>query len=203
MQVDRLQFLALTSFIAVGCASSNARDLKQITVVDLPPAPAKSVAPTAVVPTALNAPTGAGLPTNEEDVPFATVEASGTLRGAPGGIGGMGPTPRKVPRVREGAAIVNGRLPPEVIQRIVRQNFGRFRMCYESGLKRDPTIEGKVAVRFVIDTNGEVSSVSDAGSTMPDKSIVSCVQRALGGLSFPMPEGGIVTVVFPIVFSLP
>jgi hypothetical protein len=36
---------------------------------------------------------------------------------------------------------------------------------------------------------------------MPDGGVVSCVVRAFYGLSFPQPEGGIVTVVYPIMFS--
>ena len=39
-----------------------------------------------------------------------------------------------------GATSVSGRLPPEVIQRIVRQNFGRFRLCYENGLRSNPNL---------------------------------------------------------------
>ena len=42
----------------------------------------------------------------------------------------------------QGATQVNGRLPPEVIQRIVRQNFGRFRLCYENGLRNNPNLAG-------------------------------------------------------------
>jgi hypothetical protein len=40
--------------------------------------------------------------------------------------------PHHGPTVRQLETTVNGRLPAEVIQRIVRQNFGRFRMCYET-----------------------------------------------------------------------
>ena len=48
------------------------------------------------------------------------------------------------PAIRIGKSVVSGRLPPEVIQRIVRQNYGRFRMCYEQGLARNPNLEGRV-----------------------------------------------------------
>jgi hypothetical protein len=105
------------------------------------------------------------------------------------------------PRVRMGATVVSGRLPKEVIVRIVRQNFGRFRMCYEQGLGRNPALEGEVSVRFVIDRSGGVSNVSDNGSALPDAEVKQCVFRAFFGLSFPMPEGGIVTVVYPMTFS--
>mgnify|MGYP006314362019 FL=1 len=59
---------------------------------------------------------------------------------------------------------MNGRLPPEVIQRIVRQNFGRFRLCYENGLRNNPTLSGRVSVKFVIDRSGAVSTAQDGGS---------------------------------------
>jgi pSer/pThr/pTyr-binding forkhead associated (FHA) protein len=106
-----------------------------------------------------------------------------------------------VPTVRVGASQVSGRLPPEVIQRIVRQNFGRFRLCYENGLRSSPNLQGRVAVRFVIGRDGAVSQVGNGGSDLPDSAVVSCVVRAFYGLSFPQPENGIVTVTYPIVLT--
>jgi tetratricopeptide (TPR) repeat protein len=107
----------------------------------------------------------------------------------------------KPPQVRMGATTVTGRLPPEVVQRIVRQNFGRFRLCYENGLRSNPNLEGRVSVRFIIGRDGSVASTGNAGSDLPDASVVSCVIRSFSGLSFPQPEGGIVTVVYPISFA--
>ncbi len=111
-----------------------------------------------------------------------------------------GHTPK--PRVAmQGVTNVSGRLPPEVIQRVVRQNYGRFRMCYEQGLARNPNLQGRVAVRFVIGRDGAVSNVGNGGSDLPDSGVVSCVISAYYGLSFPSPDNGIVTVVYPISFS--
>ncbi len=101
----------------------------------------------------------------------------------------------------DGGTTVSGHLPAEVVQRIVRQNFGRFRMCYEQGLTRNPNLQGRVGVRFVIGRDGAVSNVSNAGSDMPDSGVVSCVVGAYYGLSFPAPENGIVTVSYPIMFT--
>jgi hypothetical protein len=36
---------------------------------------------------------------------------------------------------------------------------------------------------------------------MPDQAVVGCVVRGFGNLSFPQPEGGIVTVVYPLIFN--
>jgi hypothetical protein len=107
----------------------------------------------------------------------------------------------RVPQVRSGITTTSGRLPAEVIQRVVRQNFGRFRLCYEQGLMKNPNLEGRVAVRFVIGRDGQVSHTSNGGSDLPDSGVVSCVISAYYGLSFPAPENGIVTVVYPIAFS--
>ena len=117
-----------------------------------------------------------------------------------GGLGGHAHA--RAPKIRQGTTTVNGRLPPEVIQRIVRQNFGRFRLCYEQGLLKDPKLTGMVATKFVIDTQGAVTSAArDASTTMSDASVVSCVTRAFSSFSFPQPEGGIVTVVYPVIFE--
>ncbi len=115
-------------------------------------------------------------------------------------IGALRPMP-STSSMRAGALQVNGRLPPEVISRIVRQNFGRFRLCYENGLRTNPNLQGRVAVKFVIDRTGSVTTATDGGSDLPDSSVVACVVRGFSNLSFPQPEGGIVTVVYPIVFS--
>ena len=103
--------------------------------------------------------------------------------------------------LREGATTVNGRLPPEVIQHVVRTHFGGFRRCYEDALTHNAHLRGQVSVRFVIAKDGKVSDVRDAGSTLPDPAVIACVVKGFGDLSFPAPDGGIVTVVYPISFS--
>jgi len=116
------------------------------------------------------------------------------------GIGGPGHA-SKAPSIRPGVGTVNGHLPPEVVQRIVRQNYGRFRQCYENGLRTNPNLTGRVTARFVIGREGSVANVQNGGSDIPDSGVVSCVVSAFYGLSFPTPEAGIVTVSYPIMFS--
>lgn len=114
-----------------------------------------------------------------------------SLRHKPTGVG-MRPS---------GETKVGGRIPPEVIQRVVRQNFGRMRACYEPALRSNPNLQGRVAVKFVIGRDGSVGSASNGGSDLPDSGVVSCVVRAFYGISFPQPEDGIVTVTYPIMFT--
>lgn len=126
----------------------------------------------------------------------------GTGGGNPWGtIGGGGA--RSSPSLRQGKTEVNGRLPPEVIQRIVRQNFGRFRLCYEKALRAKPDLAGTVRTKFVIERDGSVKDVKDDKSDLKDPAVVACVTKAFANLSFPQPESGVVTVVYPIIFIPP
>ena len=108
---------------------------------------------------------------------------------------------RPTASVRMGSITVNGRLPKEVVQRIVRQRFGSFRLCYADGLRNNPSLAGRVTTRFVIDPGGHVSTTQDSGSDMPDQNVVQCVVRAFGNIDFPQPEGGIVIATVPLMFS--
>ncbi|MDI1443585.1 AgmX/PglI C-terminal domain-containing protein [Polyangium sp. 6x1] len=126
---------------------------------------------------------------------------------------GSGPIDQLPPAIRLAGTQVSGRLAPEEIQRVVRSHFGAFRACYEEGLKRNPNLEGRVSVRFVIGNDGRVmqagappeTSPNPAGQAsappMPDEKVVACVVGAFEKLVFPAPEAGIVSVVYPIQFS--
>jgi hypothetical protein len=111
------------------------------------------------------------------------------------------PSPSGVAGAMGSQPIVNGRLPPEIIQRIVRQHFGQMKRCYEHALATNPTLSGRVVVRFVIARDGSVATAADGGSDLTDKTVRDCVVAAFQNISFPAPEGGIVTVTYPIVFN--
>ncbi|MFO0564017.1 MAG: AgmX/PglI C-terminal domain-containing protein [Polyangiaceae bacterium] len=96
---------------------------------------------------------------------------------------------------------VSGRLPPEVIQRIIRANYAAPRACYVAALEKKPKLNGLVTIRFVIGEDGAVREAKSAGSTLPDASVVRCVEKFFAKLRFPAPESGIVTVSYPIRFS--
>jgi hypothetical protein len=101
-----------------------------------------------------------------------------------------------------GSVGISGRIPPQTIQRIVRQNFGRFRLCYERGLLKNPLLAGRVTTRFYITPKGHVVAPTNDGADLPDADVVSCVTRAYSDLVFPRDPGdSVVTVVYPIAFS--
>ena len=115
-----------------------------------------------------------------------------------------GNDPRKPtgPVIRAGAVAVTGRLPPEVVIRIVRQSFRKIGLCYEPLLAKDPALSASVTARFTIDRSGSLKNAKTDGD-LPQKNALLCIQRAFSTLSFPQPESGIVQVVFPLTFNPP
>ena len=128
---------------------------------------------------------------------------TGTGQGFGNGHGRLGGAHQtKSPSLRQGATQVNGRLPPEVIQRIVRQNFGRFRLCYENGLRNNPNLSGsrlgQVRHRPL---RRRLARRKTAARTCRIRASCSASSAGSGTSRFPQPEGGIVTVVYPIIFN--
>jgi hypothetical protein len=106
----------------------------------------------------------------------------------------------------------SGRIEASEVLRVLNEASPKFAACHQEGLKRDPTLRGKVVLRLTIDPNGRVSSADrvtskpgagspDAVTTMPDPKVVSCVVEAARGLSFPKPQGGRVTFLYPLTFT--
>jgi hypothetical protein len=107
----------------------------------------------------------------------------------------------KAPIFRQPEIKVNGQLPPDAIQRVVRLNFGKFRMCYEDQLKSNPSLQGRVVTKFMIGRDGAVVAAQDGGSDLPNQKVVSCIVRSFQNLSFPTPDGGNVTVTYPLILQ--
>lgn len=94
-----------------------------------------------------------------------------------------------------------GSLPPDEIRAVVRASYDRVRPCYEAGLARDPKLAGRVGIRFVIERDGKVSSTRVADCTLPDCEVARCVRDELKSLTFPEPEGGVVSLVYPLMLE--
>jgi hypothetical protein len=90
-------------------------------------------------------------------------------------------------KMKFGPIVTTRGLPPEVISRIVRTHYGRFRQCAEM---RVVGFDGRYAVKLHIAKGGEVSSVEDDGTTIKDPAVATCFRQAYQALSFPEPEGG-------------
>lgn len=85
--------------------------------------------------------------------------------------------------------------------RYIRMRIKSVQACYEKELKRNPSLKGKIVVRFVILTTGRVSEVSIDQNTMGDQAVASCIVNTVRRWSFPIKPEDDAPVSFPFVFS--
>jgi len=131
---------------------------------------------------------------------------SGTGRGSGGNgnidLGGRG---KGTTKIVPGKIIYEGGLSREEIQRVISRVMSQIKYCYEKELNKDPNLEGKLVMFWIISGSGDVSTVQTAQNTFGGGSgpaIDQCVSRIIQRLKFPNPKGGgIVNVTYPFVFS--
>jgi hypothetical protein len=59
-----------------------------------------------------------------------------------------------------------------------------FRLCFEEGLRRDPSLRGKTRVRFTVESSGHVRSEKMAFSELKDQSVGKCLAARTRALHF-------------------
>lgn len=77
-------------------------------------------------------------------------------------------------------------------QALLETRSGAIKTCYDEVLKSDPTAQGRVTVRFMVQVDtGQVLDlqVDPAGTTAPEP-LTQCVLTALGGLTLDPPDNG-------------
>lgn len=87
----------------------------------------------------------------------------------------------------------------------IKANMARqardFRFCYESQLRLDESLEGRVPVVFTIGLDGKVETVSISQATLKNDKVHSCIKRAVQRIRFGRPDGGVCVVRWPFVFQ--
>lgn len=97
---------------------------------------------------------------------------------------------------------IKGILDKEHIRSVVRTNLGEVRRCYNAGLSRDPTLKGRVVVRFTISSEGRVQKAVVTETDIPDPTMLACLLSVAEEFVFPEPDGGgNVVVTYPFVFE--
>jgi hypothetical protein len=117
----------------------------------------------------------------DDGAPSAGVASHGL-----GGVGtlGHGDLNSSV-HLRMTSAQVSGPLSKKTLDGTMHQNFGRFRLCYQNGLRANPGLQGIISTRFTIDADGSVSGVADdTTTTISDSSVVACIERGIVNIHF-------------------
>jgi Ca-activated chloride channel homolog len=104
----------------------------------------------------------------------------------------------------QGAPIILGSIDRSSIGAVIKRNVGKFKTCYERELKTDPTLSGRVEVKFSIAPDGAVAVATIKNSTLGSPVVEQCMVKHFKRLTFPAPVGGgHVVVTYPFVFQAP
>jgi len=83
----------------------------------------------------------------------------------------------------------------------VRARIGLIKACYENQLKRNPSLRGKIRIRFTILETGGLADVTAIENTLGNAEVSACIIGTMRGWRTPFRPSGTVTVEYPFVFS--
>ena len=100
----------------------------------------------------------------------------------------------------ERAAVV-GAMERELVERVARRQLGGLRACYESALRGDATLSGRLVVELVVARSGVVGEVrvTDNGTGSPE--LAACVLQRVRTWRFPSGGPGEVRIRLPLRFE--
>jgi len=89
-----------------------------------------------------------------------------------------------------------------VVREEISKDLGKINRCYESALRYEPALAGKVSVRFAVVRNGDVKGVEVIQNTTGNDHVERCVARVVSAIRFPSRRTGkSLQFTFPFVFA--
>ncbi|MBJ6765393.1 AgmX/PglI C-terminal domain-containing protein [Myxococcaceae bacterium JPH2] len=105
-------------------------------------------------------------------------------------------------RVKDSAPEVDSSsVDRDALARYVKQRLKAIQNCYEKELKRNPSLKGKVVVRFSIKPSGRAGDIDVEENTLSNDAVGSCIRAVIRTWVFPFKPDDDVTVAYPFVFS--
>ncbi len=96
----------------------------------------------------------------------------------------------------------SGVFDPNIVVRQIRARIRAIQTCYERELRNNPTLAGRVMVRFTIQETGTVSNASATENSTGSPAVATCVVNTIRRFRFnPGPDGGSVSFAYPFVFA--
>ncbi|MCA9582961.1 MAG: TonB family protein, partial [Myxococcales bacterium] len=88
------------------------------------------------------------------------------------------------------------------VSKVIKGRMSALKRCYETSLKSNPTLAGKVVVEFTIEERGNVSKARAADNSTGDAGFAGCIVDTIKRLRWKKgPDGGSVTFQYPFVFA--
>lgn len=128
--------------------------------------------------------------------------AAGTGAGGIGFGGAIGSAGHVAPqRVGTGTPQAQGGLAPDQVRRVVVAHVGAIRACFEKEAQRDPSLRGRVTLKWAVDPDGAVPAASVLASTLGNPAVESCMVRQVRSWKFPSAQSTTAVSAYPFVFA--
>ena len=95
-----------------------------------------------------------------------------------------------------------GKLDAFVVRQKISKDLPKINRCYESALRYEPELAGKVKVRFDVMRKGSVQAIRVVENTTGHAGVERCVTRVVSNLRFPSRRTGKpLSFTFPFIFA--
>lgn len=98
-------------------------------------------------------------------------------------------------------ATSGGEIDLPAVVRVVRGQVGQFRRCYEDALRGDPSLRGRITVRFTVSVDGRVTEATAAADPAGLAPVGHCILGHLRTEAFPRPHEAAADFSFPFSFA--
>jgi TonB family protein len=106
----------------------------------------------------------------------------------------------KIPKVDDNQIEVQGVLSAAAVLKAMHRHDKDLRRIYKEYLKKRPSFQGKIVLKFLIARNGEISDISVLASTSGFNEFDNEIKNSVHGYFFPKSKSGKTTVVIPLMF---
>ena len=86
---------------------------------------------------------------------------------------------------------------------VIQKYAAGIQYCYESELKRDETLRGKLVVTMTVTAGGAVQEATVVRNTVGSERLAACALSQIRSWRFPPIDGGLTTFQAPFVFTPP
>jgi len=105
-------------------------------------------------------------------------------------------------QVRDAAPEVESKdVDREALTRYVRSRTRAIQACYEKELKRNPSLKGKIVIRFSIMPNGRTGEIDIEENSLGNEAVASCIRTIVRSWNFPFKPDSEVPVSYPFLFT--
>jgi len=130
----------------------------------------------------------------------------GSLATAGGGGGKVGYGTKAEVKVSgsvaaEAAEVDSSEVDQGKLGAFVRARFGLVKACYENALKRNPSLKGKLRIRFTILETGGLQDLSVVENGLGSNDVASCVASTMRAWRLPFRPSGPVVAEVPFIFT--